>query len=189
MLDYKCVGRYESYLPFCGVVVYNVTTPGVGRWVFFVLVFNMSDSRFNFLDVGQRAWVGNWSVAVVWRNSTHARVVLGRPTLVDVVGANATFVVGAGAASIDSVAAVYARVAFSPTVTRTLAYWMESPLFAYLDAEEWMVQWRGDRALRYPGVVVFVGGPFANSLIRVLNPPDRPGVGGLPFYFDTSLGG
>jgi hypothetical protein len=43
--------------------------------------------------------------------------------------------------------------------------------------------------VRYPGVVVSVGGPLANSLTRALNPPNQPGAGGLPFYFDTGAGG
>jgi hypothetical protein len=83
-----------------------------GRWVFFHAVLNVTGvivSPVNFLDVGQSAWVAGQRVSVVWRNSTHARVVVGLPTLADVVGANATFVVGSGAAAIDSVAAVYAR--------------------------------------------------------------------------------
>ena len=54
-------------------------------------------SLADFLDVGQSAWVVGQRVSVVWRNSTHAKVVVGLLTLADIVGANATFVVGFGA--------------------------------------------------------------------------------------------
>jgi hypothetical protein len=178
--------------------------------VFFHTVLNVTGqfvSPVNFLDVGQSVWVAGQRVSVVWRNSTHAKVVVGLPTLADVVGANATFVVGSSAATIDSVAAVYARTVFSPTATFTLPVFelgisssrmLFNPLFAYLDDEQWLAQVRyyedsaGARRLypvRYPGVVVSVGGPLANSLTRALNPPDRLGAGGLPFYFDTAAGG
>jgi M6 family metalloprotease-like protein len=208
-VEYKCGGVYEQFLDWCGVVVHRVSSSEGGRWVFFHTVLNVTGvivSPFNFLDVGQSAWVAGQRVSVVWRNSTHARVVVGLPTLADVIGANATFVVGSGAAAIDSVAAVYARLAFSPTATFTLPVFHFgvsnsrmhfNPLFAYLDDEQWLTQVRyysmGSGWLyypvRYPGVVVSVGGPFANSLTRALNPPDRPGAGGLPFYFDTGAGG
>jgi len=209
-VEYKCSGVYEQFLDWCGVVVHRVSSSASGRWVFFHTVLNVTGqfvSLVNFLDVGQSAWVAGQRVSVVWRNSTHARVVVGLPTLADVVGANATFVVGSRAAAIDSVAAVYARPAFSPTATFTLPVFQLgisnsrqhfNPLFAYLDNEQWLAQVRyyedsaGARQLypvRYPGVVVSVGGPLANSLTRALNPPDRPGAGGLPFYYDTAAGG
>jgi hypothetical protein len=217
-VEYKCAGAYEQYLDWCGVVVHKVlnTPDPSGRWVYFQYIFNATSpssfaSDVNFLDVGQSAWVAGIRVSVVWRNSTHARVVVGLPTLADVVGANATFVVGSRAAAIDSVAAVYARAAFSPTATYTLPVGrilfgillfypvsverqLFNPIFAYLDSEQWLVQIRysyhaGLFAVQYPGVVVSVGGPLANSLTRALNPPDRPGAGGLPFYFDTAAGG
>ena len=206
-VEYKCAGAYEQYLDWCGVVVHKVlnTTDIFGRWVYFQYIFNVTSlldytSHVNFLDVGQSAWVAGVRVSVLWRNSTHARVVLGLPTLADVVGANATFVVGSRAATIDSVAAVYARTAFSPTATYTLpaGRLLFNPIFAYLDSEQWLAQMRywysflGLRqifAVQYPGVVVTVGGPLANSFTRALNPPDRPGAGGLPFYFDTAAGG
>jgi hypothetical protein len=205
-VEYKCGGVYEQFLDWCGVIVHRVS----GRRVFFHTVLNVTGrfvSPVNFLDVGQLAWVAGQRVSVVWRNSTHAKIVVGLPTLADVVGANATFVVGSRAAAIDSVAAVYARAAFSPTATFTLpVFQLEisnnrmhfNPLFAYLDDEQWLTQVRyyedfaGARRLypvRYPGVVVSVGGPLANSLTWALNPPDRPGAGGLPFYYDTAAGG
>jgi len=212
-VEYKCAGAYEQYLDWCGVVVHKVlNTPDIfGRWVYFQYIFNVTSlldytSHVNFLDVGQSAWVAGVRVSVLWRNSTHARVVVGLPTLADVVGANATFVVGSRAAAIDSVAAVYARPAFSPTATFTLPVFQLgisnsrthfNPLFAYLDNEQWLTQMRywyilGLQqifAVQYPGVVISVGGPIANSLTRALNPPDQPGAGGLPFYFDTAAGG
>jgi hypothetical protein len=202
-VEYKCAGAYEQYLDWCGVVVHKVLNiPDANRrWVYFQYIFNAtSPSRFasdvNFLDVGQSAWVAGVRVSVLWRNSTHAKVVVGLPTLADVIGANATFVVGSGAATIDSVAAVYARTAFSPTATYTLpaGRLLFNPIFAYLDSEQWLVQIRysyhaGLFAVQYPGVVVSVGGPLANSLTRALNPPGRPGAGGLPFYFDTAAWG
>ena len=215
-VEYKCAGAYEQYLDWCGVVVHKVlNTPDIfGRCVYFQKnIFNVTSlldysSHVNFLDVGQSAWVAGQRVSVVWRNSTHAKVVVGLPTLADVVGANATFVVGSRAAAIDSVAAVYARAAFSPTATFTLPVFqlnisnsrtLFNPLFAYLDDEQWLTQMRYWHfpglhlqpifAVQYPGVVVSVGGPLANSFTRVLNPPDRPGAGGLPFYFDTAAGG
>jgi len=214
-VEYKCSGAYEQHLDWCGVVVHKVlNTPDIfGRWVYFQYIFNVTSllvytSHVNFLDVGQSAWVAGVRVSVFWRNSTHARVVVGLPTLADVVGANATFVVGSRAAAIDSVAAVYARTAFSPTATFTLPVFELgisnsrmhfNPLFAYLDDEQWLAQMRYwynrllDRlqifAVQYPGVVVSVGGPLANSLTRALNPPDRLGAGGLPFYFDTAAWG
>ncbi len=214
-VEYKCAGAYEQYLDWCGVVVHKVlNTPDIfGRWVYFQYIFNVTSlldytSHVNFLDVGQSAWVAGVRVSVLWRNSTHARVVVGLPTLADVVGANATFVVGSRAAAIDSVAAVYARIAFSPTATFTLPVFqlnisnsrmLSNPLFAYLDDEQWLAQmrywyirslrWWRIFAVQYPGVVVSVGGPLVNSLTRALNPPDRPGAGGLPFYFDTAAGG
>jgi hypothetical protein len=214
-VEYKCAGAYEQYLDWCGVVVhkvFNATDIG-GRWVFFQHVFNVTypegyTSYVNFLDVGQSAWVAGVRVSVLWRNSTHARVVVGLPTLADVVDANATFVVGSRAAAIDSVAAVYARTAFSPTATSTLPVFglgisnsrmLFNPLFAYLDDEQWLAQirrWYNSSlgqwqifVVQYPGVVVSVGGPVVNSLTRALNPPDRPGAGGVPFYFDTAAGG
>jgi len=207
-VEYKCAGAYEQYLVWCGVVVHKVLNipDASGRWVYFQHIFNVTSppsftSHVNFLDVGQSAWVAGVRVSVVWRNSTHAKVVVGLPTLADAVGANATFAVGSRAAAIDSVAAVYARTAFSPTSTYTLpgGRLFFNPIFAYLDSEQWLAQMRYwynrllDRlqifAVQYPGVVVSVGGPFANSLTRVLNPPDRTGAGGLPFYFDTAAGG
>jgi M6 family metalloprotease-like protein len=208
-VEYKCGGVYEQFLDWCGVVVHRVFSSESSRWVFFHAVLNVTGvivSPVNFLDVGQSAWVAGQRVSVVWRNSTHARVVVGLPTLADVVGANATFVVGSGAAAIDSVAAVYARAAFSPTATFTLPVFHFgvsnsrmhfNPLFAYLDDEQWLTHVRYYSVspgwqyypVRYPGVVVSVGGPFANSLTRALNPPDRLGAGGLPFYFDTGAGG
>ncbi len=212
-VEYKCAGAYEQYLDWCGVVVHKVlNTPDIfGQWVYFQYIFNVTSlldytSHVNFLDVGQSAWVAGVRVSVVWRNSTHAKVVVGLPTLADVVGANATFVVGSRAATIDSVAAVYARAAFSPTATFTLPVFqlgisnsrtLFNPLFAYLDDEQWLTQMRYWHfpglqqifAVQYPGVVVSVGGPLANSLTRALNPPDRPGAGGLPFYFDTAAWG
>jgi len=207
-VEYKCAGAYEQYLDWCGVVVHKVlnTTDIFGRWVYFQYIFNVTSlldytSHVNFLDVGQSAWVAGVRVSVLWRNLTHARIVVGLPTLADVVGANATFVVGSRAATIDSVAAVYARTAFSPTATYTLpaGRLLFNPIFAYLDSEQWLAQMRYwynsllDRlqifAVQYPGVVVSVGGPLANSLTWALNPPDRPGAGGLPFYFDTAAGG
>jgi len=207
-VEYKCAGAYEQYLVWCGVVVHKVLNkPDASRrWVYFQHIFNVTSppsftSNVNFLDVGQSAWVAGVRVSVLWRNSTHARVVVGLPTLADVVGANATFVVGSRAAAIDSVAAVYARTAFSPTATYTLpaGRLLFNPIFAYLDSEQWLTQMRYwynhllDRwqifAVQYPGVVVSVGGPLANSLTRALNPPDRLGAGGLPFYFDTAAGG
>ncbi|MEM4438517.1 MAG: hypothetical protein QW680_07775 [Pyrobaculum sp.] len=200
--EYKCSGRYEGYLDFCGVVFHRVVASTSGRWVYFVPVMNVTtpwSSEINFLDVGQSAWVGGVRVSVVWRNSTHARVVSGYPTLDQMVGANATFVVGANAATIDSVAAVFLRAALSPTATRTWNSAFLRPLFAYLGGERFMAQVRryynsGTRnwtafSTPYPGVVVSVGGPFANQLTYALNPPNRPGAGGLPFYFDTSVGG
>jgi len=214
-VEYKCAGAYEQYLDWCGVVVhkvFNATDIG-GRGGFFQHVFNVTypkgyTSYVNFLDVGQSAWVAGVRVSVLWRNSTHARVVVGLPTLADVVDANATFVVGSKAAAIDSVAAVCARTAFSPTATFTLPVFqlgisnsrmLFNPLFAYLDDEQWLAQirrWYNSSlgqwqifAVQYPGVVVSVGGPVVNSLTRALNPPDRPGAGGLPFYFDTAAGG
>jgi hypothetical protein len=209
-VEYKCGDVYEQFLDWCGVVVhrvYNLLPPS--RWVYFHAVLNVTGvivSPVNFLDVGQSAWVAGQRVSVVWRNLTHARIVVGLPTLADVVGANATFVVGSGAATIDSVAAVYARTVFSPTATFTLPVFHYeisnsrmhfNPLFAYLDDEQWLTQVRyysmGSGWLyypvRYPGVVVSVGGPLANSFTRALNPPDRPGAGGLPFYYDTTAGG
>ena len=201
-VEYKCDGAYERYLSWCGVVVHKILAQpdAGGRWVYFQPVFNITGawaSGANFLDVGHSVWVGGVRVSVLWRNATHAKVVIGRPTLADVVGANATFVVGERAATIDSVAAVYARSVFSPTATFTRpGRFMESPLFAYLDRERWFAQVRwayvGDSVylpFQYPGVVVSVGGPFPNSLTGALNPPDRPGAGGLPFYFDTAAGG
>jgi hypothetical protein len=217
-VEYKCAGAYEQYLDWCGVVVHKVlNTPDPnGRWVYFQYIFNATSpssfaSDVNFLDVGQSAWVAGMRVSVLWRNSTHARVVVGLPTLADVVGANATFVVGSKAATIDSVAAVYARTAFSPTATYTLPVGrilfntlffypvpverqLFDPIFVYLDSEQRLVQIRysyyaGLFAVQYPGVVVSVGGPLANSLTRALNPSDRVGAGGLPFYFDTAAGG
>jgi hypothetical protein len=208
-VEYKCGGVYEQFLDWCGVVVHRVSSSASGRWVFFHTVLNVTGaivSPVNFLDVGQSARVAGQRVSVLWRNSTHARVVVGLPTLADVVGSNATFVVGSGAATIDSVAAVYARTVFSPTATFTLPVFhfgvsnsrmLFNPLFAYLDNEQWLTQVRyysmgsGWRyyPVRYPGVVVTVGGPLANSLTRALNPPDRLGAGGLPFYFDTAAGG
>ncbi|MFZ8840324.1 MAG: hypothetical protein ACO2PM_15720 [Pyrobaculum sp.] len=207
-VEYKCTGAYEQYLVWCGVVVHKVlNTPDANRrWVYFQHIFNVTSppsftSNVNFLDVGQSAWVAGVRVSVLWRNLTHARVVVGMPTLADVVGANATLVVGSSAATIDSVAAVYARTAFSPTATYTLpgGRLLFNPIFAYLDSEQWLAQMRYwynrllDRlqifAVQYPGVAVSVGGPLANSLTRALNPPDRPGAGGLPFYYDTAAGG
>jgi len=210
-VEYKCGGVYEQFLDWCGVVVHRVSSSASGRWVFFHTVLNVTGlivSPFNFLDVGQSAWVAGQRVSVVWRNSTHAKVVVGLPTLADVVGANATFVVGSSAATIDSVAAVYARTVFSPTATFTLPVFHYeisnsrmhfNPLFAYLDDEQWLTQVRYYQysvssgwlyyPVRYPGVVVSVGGPLANSLTSALNPPDRLGAGGLPFYFDTAAGG
>ena len=207
-VEYKCAGAYEQYLNWCGVVVYKVLNApdASGRWVFFQYILNVTSppsetSHVNFLDVGQSAWVAGVRVSVLWRNSTHARVVVGLPTLADIVGANATFVVGSRAAAIDSVAAVYARAAFSPTATYTLPAGRSlfNPIFAYLDSEQWLAQMRywydGSLgqwqifAVRYPGVVVSVGGPIANSLTRALNPPDSLGAGGLPFYYDTAAGG
>jgi len=207
-VEYKCAGAYEQYLVWCGVVVHKVLNipDASGRWVYFQHIFNVTSppsftSNVNFLDVGQSAWVAGVRVSVLWRNLTHARIVVGLPTLADVVGANATFVVGSRAATIDSVAAVYARTAFSPTATYTLpgGRLFFNPIFAYLDSEQWLAQMRYwynrllDRlqifAVQYPGVVVSVGGPLANSLTWALNPPDRLGAGGLPFYFDTTAGG
>jgi M6 family metalloprotease-like protein len=207
-VEYKCAGAYEQYLDWCGVVVHKVLNipDASGRWVYFQHIFNVTSppsftSNVNFLDVGQSAWVAGVRVSVLWRNLTHARIVVGLPTLADVVGANATFVVGSRAAAIDSVAAVYARTAFSPTATYTLpgGRLLFNPIFAYLDSEQWLAQMRYwynrllDRlqifAVQYPGVVVSVGGPLANSLTWALNPPDRLGAGGLPFYFDTTVGG
>ena len=214
-VEYKCAGVYGQYLDWCGVVVHKVLyTPDASkRWVYFQYIFNVTSppsytSHVNFLDVGQSAWVAGVRVSVLWRNSTHARVVVGLPTLADVVGANATFVVGSRAAAIDSVAAVYARTVFSPTATFTLPVFqlnisnsrmLFNPLFAYLDDEQWLTQMRYwyNRLLGrwqifvvlYPGVVVSVGGPLVNSLTGALNPPDRLGAGGLPFYFDTAAGG
>ena len=201
-VEYKCGGVYEQFLDWCGVVVHNYNWD-TGRWVFHTVlnVTGLIVSPVNFLDVGQSAWVAGQRVSVVWRNSTHAKIVVGLPTLADVVGANTTFVVGSRAATIDSVAAVYARTAFSPTATYTLpaGRLLFNPIFAYLDSEQWLAQMRYwynsllDRlqifAVQYPGVVVSVGGPLANSLTWALNPPDRPGAGGLPFYFDTAAGG
>jgi len=208
-VEYKCGGVYEQFLDWCGVVVHRVSSSASGRWVFFHTVLNVTGaivSPVNFLDVGQSAWVAGQRVSVLWRNSTHAKVVVGLPTLADVVGANATFLVGSGAATIDSVAAVYARTVFSPTATFTFPVFhfgvsnsrmLFNPLFAYLDDEQWLTQVRyystgsGWRyyPVRYPGVVVSVGGPLANSLTRALNPPNQPGAGGLPFYYDTAAGG
>ncbi len=207
-VEYKCAGAYEQYLVWCGVVVHKVlnTPDPSGRWVYFQYIFNVTSppsrtSHVNFLDVGQSAWVAGMRVSVLWRTSTHARIVVGLPTLADVIGANATFVVGSRAAAIDSVAAVYARAAFSPTATYTLpgGRLLFNPIFAYLDSEQWLTQMRYwyDRSLgqwqifavQYPGVVVSVGGPLVNSLTRALNPPDRLGAGGLPFYFDTAAWG
>jgi len=133
-----------------------------------------------------------------WRNSTHARVVVCLPTLVDVIGANATFVVGSRARTVDSVASVYARMAFSPAITYTRpGRFNYQPIFAFLDSERWFAQFRWSYVnrsysllpLQYPGVVVSVGGPGVNSLTYALNPPGRVGAGGLPFYFDPSVGG
>ncbi len=208
-VEYKCGGVYEQFLDWCGVVVHRVFSSEGGLSVYFHTVLNVTGaivSPVNFLDVGQSVWVAGQRVSVVWRNSTHAKVVVGLPTLADVVGANATFVVGSRAAAIDSVAAVYARTTFSPTATFTLpVFHFEvsnsrmhfNPLFAYLDDEQWLTQVRYYSTgsgwqyypVRYPGVVVSVGGPLANSLTRALNPPDRLGAGGLPFYFDTAAGG
>jgi hypothetical protein len=42
---------------------------------------------------------------------------------------------------------------------------------------------------KLPPYVFSVGGPLANSFTRLYNPPDRPGFGGLPFYYSTSRGG
>ena len=208
-VEYKCGGVYEQFLDWCGVVVHNYNWD-TGRWVFHTVlnVTGLIVSPFNFLDVGQSAWVAGQRVSVVWRNSTHAKIVVGLPTLADVVGANTTFVVGSRAATIDSVAAVYARTVFSPTATFTLPVFQLgisnsrmhfNPLFAYLDDEQWLTQVRYYQysvssgwlyyPVRYPGVVVTVGGPFANSLTRALNPPDRLGAGGLPFYYNTAAGG
>ncbi|AAL62818.1 hypothetical protein PAE0478 [Pyrobaculum aerophilum str. IM2] len=200
--EYKCAGKYESYLDFCGVVFHKLRSSTFERWVYFTPVMNVTtpwSSGVNFLDVGQSAWVGGVRISVVWRNSTHAKIVSGYPTLDQIIGANATFVVGARAATIDSVAAVYARAALSPTATRTRNSYFLQPLFAYLDDESFMAQvrWYYDSSIEnwmalyvpYPGVVVSVGGPFANRLTYALNPPNRPGAGGLPFYFDTSVGG
>ncbi|MFZ8808711.1 MAG: hypothetical protein ACO2PN_11490, partial [Pyrobaculum sp.] len=209
-VEYKCGGVYEQFLDWCGVVVHRVyNLPPPSRWVHFHTVLNVTGrivSPVNFLDVGQSVWVAGQRVSVLWRNSTHAKVVVGLPTLADVVGANTTFVVGSRAATIDSVAAVYARTAFSPTATFTFPVFhfgvsnsrtLFNPLFAYLDDEQWLTQIRyysnGSGWLyypvRYPGVVVSVGGPLANSLTWALNPPNRTGAGGLPFYYDTTVGG
>ncbi|MFZ8838070.1 MAG: zinc-dependent metalloprotease family protein, partial [Pyrobaculum sp.] len=153
-VEYKCGGVYEQFLDWCGVVVHRVSSSASGRWVFFHTVLNVTGaivSPVNFLDVGQSARVAGQRVSVLWRNSTHARVVVGLPTLADVVGSNATFVVGSGAATIDSVAAVYARTVFSPTATFTLPVFhfgvsnsrmLFNPLFAYLDNEQWLTQVR-----------------------------------------------
>ena len=114
-VEYKCSGVYEQFIDWCGVVVHRVSSSASGRWVFFHTVLNVTGrfvSPVNFLDVGQSARVAGQRVSVVWRNSTHARVVVGLPTLADVVGANVTFVVGSRAAAVDSV--VEARVRHHP---------------------------------------------------------------------------
>jgi hypothetical protein len=76
----------------------------------------------------------------------------------------AAAVVGANAASIDAVGAA-----------------MAAGGLGLLDSEAVFD--------RLPPYVFSVGGPLANSFTRLYNPPDRPGFGGLPFYYSTSRGG
>jgi len=201
--DYRCwTGPYDAALPFCGLTAYRVEGDDRRRWVFFVRF--LSRSVDSFLDVGQVASVGGVDVFVSWRNSTHAAVGLGRPTLYDLWRwGNASFVVGGGASTFDSLGAAAAAYVLRPVlfnVYLSSPYWyMEwarrlSPAFSsFLDWELlggggiWQIRYNASFLL--PGVVVSVGGPLANGVTRMLNPPGGPGVDGLPFYYDPSVGG
>lgn len=193
---YHCGGRYESYwgsgdywktsrsLPVCVVVLYKVSGSAVGRWVYLLNVYN-SSALDSFLDAGLGAWAEGQRVYVLGRRPNVAYVVVDATTLRDVVKfGNFTFVVGARASAIDSVAAVELRRVLAPM--RLGDY----PVSAFLsDFSDMVWQIRDRLVFDYPGVYVAVGGPLANELTRRLNPPDSVDADGLPFYFSTADGG
>lgn len=197
--DYRCrVGDYErGGLQYCGVVFYRVVYPGENRWVFLVNFTRFSYD--SFLDVGQvvnigrMAGLGDLEVALLWRNTTHAYLVRGRPSLREVLRlANVSYVVGARSAAVDSIGTAVLGARLRPVFSVQQSIYESRTYSAFLD-EEFLsgavpVQNRDSLKVPIPSVIVSVGGPLANRLTLLLNPPGRIGADGLPFYYDPAGG-
>lgn len=197
--DYRCrVNAYDSALPFCGVVFYRVNSQDVEQWIYFINFTSPTDDSFldvgEVVNIGRAAGLGDLEVAVIWRNTERAYIVTGRPSLRDVLlYSNASFVVGERAPSIASLGSAVLSGRLTPVLYLQQYNWTVQTYSAFLDSEflsgNVPTQRRTARHVVLPSVVVSVGGPLANRLTGLLNPPDRIGQDGLPFFYDTSVGG